>query len=115
MKLSDARVGPTGSPTGKPDGVASCASSAARTAASGGWRSPPGARGPHGLSSASEGAPASGGARLLSWVICPPPVLPAWKDRTPYTVVLVECEEGVRTMGNLLGATPDVLRMDMPM
>jgi uncharacterized OB-fold protein len=42
-------------------------------------------------------------------------VLPAWKERTPYAVVLVECDEGVRTMGNLLGAGPDALRMDMPM
>jgi hypothetical protein len=42
-------------------------------------------------------------------------VLPAWKGRTPYAVVLVECEEGVRTIGNLVGAGPEALRMDMPM
>ena len=64
---------------------------------------------------ASEWAMASGRARLLSWVVCHPPVLPAWKERTPYAVVLVECEEGVRTMGNLVGAGPEVLRMDMAM
>jgi len=42
-------------------------------------------------------------------------VLPAWKDRVPYPVVLVECEEGVRTIGGLVGATAEDLRMDMPM
>jgi hypothetical protein len=30
-------------------------------------------------------------------------------------VLLVECEEGVRTMGGLVGATAEVLRMDMPL
>jgi uncharacterized OB-fold protein len=64
---------------------------------------------------ASEWARASGRGRLLSWVIVHPPVLPAWKDRVPVPVVLVECEEGVRTIGNLVGAGPEVLCMDMPM
>ena len=67
------------------------------------------------LSMASEWARASGRARLLSWVVVHPPVLPAWKERVPYTVVLVECEEGVRTIGNLVGAGAEVLRMDMAM
>jgi len=58
---------------------------------------------------------ASGRARLLSWVVVYPPVLPAWQERAPYPVVLVECEEGVRTIGGLLGATADELVMDMPM
>ena len=62
-----------------------------------------------------EWALSSGTARLLSWVVVYPPVLPAWKERTPFVVVLVESDEGCRTMGNLLGATADDLRMDMPM
>jgi len=64
---------------------------------------------------ASEWERASGRARLLSWVVVHPPTLPAWKDRAPYSVLLVECEEGVRTMGGLVGAIPDALRMDMPL
>lgn len=79
------------------------------------WRFPPGPMCPQCGSTESEWALASGRARLLSWVIVHPPVLPAWKDRVPVPVVLVECDEGVRTMGNLIGAAPDVLRMDMPM
>jgi uncharacterized OB-fold protein len=79
------------------------------------WRHPPGPMCPACLSLESEWAPASGRATLLSWVVVHPPVLPAWKERTPFVVVLVQCEEGPRTMGNLLGATADDLRMDMPM
>ena len=79
------------------------------------WRHPPGPMCAQCLSFESEWAPASGRARLLSWVVVHPPTLPAWKDRAPYVVVMVECEEGVRTMGGLLGAVADALRMDMPM
>jgi uncharacterized OB-fold protein len=79
------------------------------------WRHPPGPMCPACGSMASEWARASGRARLLSWVVVHPPVLPVWKDRTPLPVVLVECAEGVRTIGNLVGAGVDVLRMDMPM
>jgi hypothetical protein len=79
------------------------------------WRHPPGPMCPQCLSMESEWGRASGKATLLSWVVVHPPVLPAWKERTPFVVVLVQCEEGPRTMGNLLGATADDLRMDMPM
>ena len=79
------------------------------------WRHPPGPMCPQCLSMESEWALVSGRATLLSWVVVHPPVLPAWKERTPFVVVLVQCEEGTRTMGNLLGATADDLRMDMPM
>ena len=61
----------------------------------------------------NEWARASGKARLVSWVVVHPPVLPAWKERVPFPVVLVECEEGVRTVGGLIGAAPVDLRMDM--
>jgi hypothetical protein len=79
------------------------------------WRFPPQAMCAACHSFAHEWALASGRAHLLSWVVVYPPVLPAWKARTPYVVVLVESEEGCRTMGNLLGAAADDLRMDMPM
>ena len=86
-----------------------------RCARCGTWRHPPGPMCARCLSFESELVLASGRARLLSWVVCHPPLLPAWKERAPYTVVLVECEESVRTMGNLLGAGPEALEMDMPM
>jgi hypothetical protein len=86
-----------------------------RCTACGAWRFPPGPMCPSCQSMESEWARASGRARLLSWVVCHPPVLPAWKERCPYPVVLVECEEGVRTIGGLLDAAAAELRMDMPM
>src|SRR2546425_13053697 len=67
------------------------------------WRHPPGPMCPDCRSFASEWARASGRARLVSWVVVHPPVLPAWKDRVPFPVVLVECEEGVRTIGGVGG------------
>jgi uncharacterized OB-fold protein len=79
------------------------------------WRHPPGPMCAACLSTDAEWARASGRATLLSWVVVHPPVLPAWKERTPFVVVLVQCEEGPRTIGNLLGATADDLRIDMTM
>jgi hypothetical protein len=79
------------------------------------WRFPPQPLCPTCRAFESAWEPASGKGTLLSWVVIHPPTLPAWKDRAPYPVVLVQCAEGVRTIGGLLGATPDDLRMDMPM
>ena len=112
-RTSGARAAPTGSRTGRPDGAVSCASSVAPTARRGAFRRD---RCVHAVcrSPASGRRPAAG-RRLVSWVVCHPPLLPVWKERAPYVVVLVECEEGVRTMGNLLDAGADDLRMDMPM
>ena len=86
-----------------------------RCSGCGTWRFPPGPMCPRCHSLEHEWALASGRGRLLSWVVIHPPVLPAWKDRTPYPVVLVECDEGVRTMGGIVGTSADALRMDMPM
>lgn len=46
--------------------------------------------------------PASGRATVWSWVIAHQPVLPAFADKTPYNVAVVELAEGVRMIGNLL-------------
>jgi uncharacterized OB-fold protein len=48
--------------------------------------------------------PASGRGRIWSWVVAHPPVLPAFADRAPYNVVVVELDEGVRIIGNVLDA-----------
>src|SRR5439155_14177266 len=79
------------------------------------WRHPPGPMCPDCRCFASKWARASGRGRLLSWVVVHPPVLAAWKDRVPYPVVLVACEEGVRTIGGLVGCSAEELRLDMPL
>ena len=64
----------------------------------------------------SEWAQASGRARLLSWVVVHPPVLPGVEGaRAVRRRARRSARKGARTMGNLLGATADELRMDMPM
>ncbi|MFN2614752.1 MAG: Zn-ribbon domain-containing OB-fold protein [Actinomycetota bacterium] len=50
---------------------------------------------------------ASGRGRVWSWIVCHPPVLPAFEDKVPYNVVVVELEEGVRMIGNLLDVPND--------
>ena len=57
----------------------------------------------------------SGFARVFSYVVCHPPVLPAFRERTPYAVVLVELEDDrrIRLIGNLLGAPPEAVRIGL--
>lgn len=45
---------------------------------------------------------ASGRAKVWSWVIAHKPVLPAFAEKVPYNVVVVELEEGVRMIGNII-------------
>jgi uncharacterized OB-fold protein len=58
--------------------------------------------------------PASGRGRVWSWVIAHPPVLPAFADRAPYNVVVVELEEGVRMVGNAVECANEDLHEGMP-
>ena len=45
----------------------------------------------------------SGRGRVASWTVIHPPVLPVWQERVPFTVLLVELDEGVRMIGQLIG------------
>jgi len=55
----------------------------------------------------------SGAGTLYSFVICHPPVLPAFQANAPYAVALVELAEdpGLRIVGGVLGAPPESLRI----
>jgi uncharacterized protein len=48
---------------------------------------------------------ASGAATLVSWVIYHVAPHPAFSDRVPYNVAIVDLEEGVRTVSNLSGVS----------
>ena len=65
---------------------------------------------PHCRSMAAEWRPVSGRGLIFSKVVCHPPVLPAFQDRVPYAVVLVELEEdpNLRLVGNVLDVPPEV-------
>jgi len=58
----------------------------------------------------------SGRGRLYSWVVCHPPLLPAFQSRAPLVVVLVELEEGpeLRIVGNLFDCPISEIEIGMP-
>jgi uncharacterized OB-fold protein len=68
---------------------------------------------PHCRSLDSDWLRMSGAGSLFSFVICHPPVLPAFQTQVPFAVALVELAEdpGLRMLGNVLGVPPDRLRI----
>jgi uncharacterized OB-fold protein len=85
-----------------------------RCTACGTWRHLPRLR------CASCGSPAftwersSGRGRVYSWTITHQAAIRAFAGRVPYAVLVVELDEGVRMVAGLVDATPDVLRLDLP-
>ena len=71
---------------------------------------------PRCLSGACEWVPVSGRGTIASRVVVHPPVLPAFADRVPYAVVLVELAEDptLRMVGNVLDAAPDEVEIGRP-
>jgi uncharacterized OB-fold protein len=65
---------------------------------------------------ADEWVRVSGRGHVYSWVVCHPPVLPAFRERTPYAVVLVELAEdpGLRIIGNWRGPGAEAIRIGLP-
>ncbi len=56
----------------------------------------------------------SGRGRVYSWTVTHQAPLPAFAGRVPYAALVVELDEGVRMVSGLVEATPDVLRLDLP-
>ncbi|MER6628209.1 OB-fold domain-containing protein [Streptomyces sp. NPDC000987] len=61
---------------------------------------------PHCRSFAAEWRPTDGRGRVWSYVVPHPPLLPAYAEQAPYTVVVVELDDAprVRLVGNLVAA-----------
>jgi uncharacterized protein len=57
----------------------------------------------------------SGRATLFSWIVFHNGYHPAWKDRLPYNVALVELDEGPRLFSNLVGTDGTPLEIGMPL
>lgn len=57
---------------------------------------------------------ASGRGRLVSWVVYHRAPNPAFTDRVPYNVALVELDEGPRLVTNLLGTESVAPRIEAP-
>jgi uncharacterized protein len=57
---------------------------------------------------------ASGRAKVVSYTIVHRPVSPAFAGEIPYVVALVKLDEGPTMMTNLVGCTPEQLKIGMP-
>jgi uncharacterized OB-fold protein len=68
---------------------------------------------PRCASSAIEWRPASGRGVVYAASTQHQAALPALADRVPYSVVLVDLDEGVRLMSNVVGCAPDDVRSGM--
>ena len=55
------------------------------------------------LGAAWQWQQAKGGAKLISWVVYHTAFHPAFKDRLPYNVAVVELDEGPRLISNVVG------------
>jgi uncharacterized OB-fold protein len=55
---------------------------------------------------------ARGDARLVSWVVYHRAFNEAFKTRVPYTVAVVQLNEGARMISNIVGADPSALKID---
>jgi uncharacterized OB-fold protein len=60
------------------------------------------------LSDDWEWQAASGRGRIISWVVYRQAFHPAFADRLPYNVAVVELDEGPRLITNILGAEDDL-------
>ncbi len=65
----------------------------------------------------SEWGVMSGRGRLYSWVVCHPPLLPAFASRAPLVIALVELEESpkLRIVGNLFDCPASEIAIGMPL
>lgn len=61
-----------------------------------------------------EHRPASGRGKVHSYSVVHRAPGPAFKNDTPYAVLLVELEEGPRMISSLVGADPEQASFDMP-
>jgi uncharacterized OB-fold protein len=77
------------------------------------FRFPPRPMCPHCRSFEAGWVRMSGEGTLYSFVICHPPVLPAFEAQVPFAVALIELSEdpGLRMVGNVVDAAPGSLRI----
>ena len=81
----------------------------------GAWRLPSRPRCPDCWSTDTEWAKASGRATLYSFGVMHQKLHPAFADKAPYQIAVVELEEGPRLVSNVVGVADADLRVDMPL
>jgi uncharacterized OB-fold protein len=78
----------------------------------GDWRHPPRPMCPKCRSLEKEWVPCKGRGRIHSWVTYQEAPHPGFQ--APYSVVLVELEEGMRLVSNMVDVRPEEIRIGMP-
>ena len=68
----------------------------------------------HDLGGPVEWVEASGRGTVYTFSVQHRPANPLMASKVPYTVALVELEEGVRMMTNIVGCAPDAVEIGMP-
>jgi uncharacterized OB-fold protein len=56
----------------------------------------------------------SGRGRIFSWTVTHQPLMGSFPEQTPYAIVVVALEEGVRMVSGLRGLAPSELALDLP-
>ena len=72
------------------------------------YRFPPRPRCPSCRSDAVSWQQGSGNGTIASYTLCHPPVLPAFAERTPYNVIVVQLDEGPFIVSNLIDGAPEI-------
>jgi uncharacterized OB-fold protein len=78
------------------------------------FRCPPAVLCPECLSEKVEWKKVSGRGKVFSFVVFRRVYHPAFETDLPYTVALVELEEGARLVSNIVGCPPEQVVCDMP-
>jgi uncharacterized protein len=68
---------------------------------------------PHCLSDEWAREKSHGQARLISWVVYHMAYHPAFAQRLPYIVAVIQLDEGPRMISNIVQAKPESLKIDM--
>jgi uncharacterized OB-fold protein len=61
-----------------------------------------------------EWVQASGRGKVYTYTVARRPTHPAFADRVPYVIAIVELEEGPRLTTNIVDCDPNAVRIDMP-
>jgi len=77
-------------------------------------RFPPGPGCPYCGAPGGEWTPLSGRGTVYSWIVVHHPVDPRLKEDVPYTVALVELEEGPRVVARIICCPPGTIKGEMP-
>jgi uncharacterized OB-fold protein len=75
---------------------------------------PPSSICPHCLGTESEWAKLSGKGQVYSFIIVQRRYHPAFAALIPYTVAIIETEEGIHLLSNVIECKPDAVKIGMP-